>query len=104
MLAARGVYRLFTDADGATPIAEVKRLEPALLAGADVVIGSRVLVDPSVSVAALPHRVAAGRGLNWLVPPPGPPPGGGPAGGVQGFRGGGAGAPLLRTPEPGLGL
>ena len=67
MLAARGAYRLFTDADGATPIAEVKRLEPALLAGADVVIGSRVLVDPSVSVAALPHRVAAGRVFNWLV-------------------------------------
>ena len=67
MLAARGVYRMFTDADGATPIAEVKRLEPALLAGADVVIGSRVLVDPSVSVAALPHRVAAGRVFNWLV-------------------------------------
>src|SRR5438132_10411423 len=64
MLAARGVYRMFTDADGATPIAEVKRLEPALLAGADVVIGSRVLVDPSVSVAALPHRVAAGRVLD----------------------------------------
>jgi dolichyl-phosphate beta-glucosyltransferase len=67
MLAARGAYRLFTDADGATPIAEVKRLEPALLAGADVVIGSRVLVDPSVSVAALPHRIAAGRVFNWLV-------------------------------------
>jgi len=67
MLAAQGAYRLFIDADGATPIAEVKRLEPALLAGADVVIGSRVLVDPSVSVAALPHRVAAGRVFNWLV-------------------------------------
>jgi len=67
MLAARGAYRLFTDADGATPIAEVKRLEPALLAGADVVIGSRVLVDPSVSVIARPHRVAAGRVFNWLV-------------------------------------
>ena len=67
MLAARGAYRLFADADGATPIAEVKRLEPALLAGADVVIGSRVLVDPSVSVTARPHRVAAGRVFNWLV-------------------------------------
>src|SRR5438132_3898613 len=67
MLTARGAYRLFTDADGATPIAEVKRLEPALLAGADVVIGSRVLVDPSVSVIARPHRVAAGRVFNWLV-------------------------------------
>ncbi len=67
MLAAQGAFRLFTDADGATPIAELKRLEPALAAGADVAIGSRVLVDPGVSVAARPHRVAAGRVFNWLV-------------------------------------
>lgn len=67
MLAARGAYRLFTDADGATPIAEIKRLEPALAAGADVVIGSRVLVDPAVSIATRAHRVRAGRVFNWLV-------------------------------------
>jgi dolichyl-phosphate beta-glucosyltransferase len=67
MLAARGAYRLFADADGATPIHELKRLEPALVAGADVVIGSRVMVDPGVSVAARAHRVAAGRIFNWLV-------------------------------------
>jgi len=67
MLAARGAYRLFADADGATPIEELKRLEPLLVAGADVVIGSRVLVDPGVAVTARPHRVAAGRLFNWLV-------------------------------------
>ncbi len=67
MLAARGAYRLFADADGATPIAEIKRLEPALAAGADVAIGSRVLVDPAVSVTTRGHRVAAGRVFNWLV-------------------------------------
>ena len=67
MLAARGAYRLFADADGATPIEELKRLEPVLVAGADVVIGSRVLADPSVSVTTRPHRVAAGRVFNWLV-------------------------------------
>ena len=67
MLAARGAYRVFTDADGATPIEELKRLEPMLVAGADVVIGSRVLVDPGVSVTTRPHRVAAGRIFNWLV-------------------------------------
>jgi dolichyl-phosphate beta-glucosyltransferase len=67
MLAARGAYRLFADADGATPIEELKRLEPMLVAGADVVIGSRVLVDPGVSVTTRPHRVAAGRVFNWLV-------------------------------------
>ena len=67
MLAARGDFRLFADADGATPIGELKRLEPALAAGADVAIGSRVLADPGVSVSAEPHRVAAGRVFNWLV-------------------------------------
>jgi dolichyl-phosphate beta-glucosyltransferase len=60
MLAAGGALRLFTDADGATPIAELKRLEAALAAGADVAIGSRV-PDGSVAVVARPHRVAAGR-------------------------------------------
>ena len=67
MLAARGAYRLFADADGATPIDELKRIEPLLVAGADVVVGSRVLVDPGVSVTARRHRVAVGRVFNWLV-------------------------------------
>lgn len=67
MLAASGALRLFTDADGATPISELKRLEPALAAGADVVIGSRALADPAVAVRARPHRVAAGRLFSWLV-------------------------------------
>lgn len=66
MLAARGRYRLFADADGATPIAELKRLDAALGAGADVAIGSRVLVDPGVSVVTRQHRVVAGRVFNWL--------------------------------------
>jgi dolichyl-phosphate beta-glucosyltransferase len=67
MLAAVGAFRLFADADGATPIAELKRLEPALAAGADVVIGSRALSDPAVTVRARPHRVVAGRLFNWLA-------------------------------------
>ena len=67
MLAARGDYRLFTDADGATPIGEVKRLEAALTGGAEVVVGSRALPDPSVSVVARPHRVVAGRVFSLIV-------------------------------------
>ena len=67
MLAATGAFRLFTDADGATPIAELKRLEPALAGGADVVIGSRALADPAVSVRKRAHRLAAGRVFNWVV-------------------------------------
>ena len=67
MLAATGDFRLFTDADGATPIAEIKRLEPALTAGAEVVIGSRALRDPAVAVRNRAHRALAGRIFNWVV-------------------------------------
>lgn len=67
MLSALGRFRVFTDADGATPISEVKRLEPALMSGADVVIGSRALHDPAVSVRTRRHRRQAGRAFNWLV-------------------------------------
>lgn len=41
MLAARGDFCLFADADGATPIAEERKLRTALTRGADVAIGSR---------------------------------------------------------------
>jgi len=67
MLAAVGAYRMFTDADGATPIDELKRLEAALAAGADVAIGSRTVQDPGVAVVARSHRVLAGRVFNGLV-------------------------------------
>lgn len=67
MLAAAGEFRLFADADGATPISELKRIEQALAAGADIAIGSRVVQDPGVSVIAQRHRVAAGRLFNWFV-------------------------------------
>ncbi len=67
MLAALGERRLFSDADGATPIMELKRLEAALAAGAQVAIGSRARLDPAVSVVARPHRVLAGRVFSWLV-------------------------------------
>src|SRR5581483_843455 len=49
MARARGALRLMADADGATPIAEVGRLEAALRAGADVAVGSRILEDPGVA-------------------------------------------------------
>src|SRR3954471_15541942 len=37
---SRGNQILFADADGATPIAELERLEAAIAAGADVAIGA----------------------------------------------------------------
>ena len=67
MLSAQGALRLFADADGATPIGELKRLEPLLQAGADIVIGSRALEDSTVSVQARRSRVWSGRIFNWVV-------------------------------------
>lgn len=67
MRAARGALRLMADADGATPIGEVKRLEAAIHAGADVAIGSRALVDPSVSRHVKLHRKLSGGVFNFLV-------------------------------------
>jgi len=45
MQAAVGRLQLFADADGATPIQELARLEEALANGADVAIGSRALAS-----------------------------------------------------------
>ena len=52
VLSARGARVLFADADGATPIGELRRLEAALDGGADVAIGSREAVRraPSTDV------------------------------------------------------
>ena len=57
-----GTIRLFADADGATPIEELGRLEAALAAGADLAIGSRALAshDPAFTVHARWHRSLLG--------------------------------------------
>jgi len=67
MRAARGDFRLMADADGATPIGEVKRLEAAIQAGADIAVGSRALRDPSVSRQVRLHRQLSGELFNFLV-------------------------------------
>ena len=67
MLAARGRYLLFSDADLSTPIAEVERLVAALDAGADVAIGSRALVDSDVRVRQAWWRQSMGRVFNRFV-------------------------------------
>lgn len=67
MAAASGALRLMADADGATPIVEVKRLEAAVHAGADLAVGSRALPDPSVVVRARTHRKLSGQVFNRLV-------------------------------------
>ncbi|NOS78290.1 MAG: glycosyltransferase family 2 protein [Nitrospira sp.] len=69
MLAARGRLQLFTDADGATAITELDRLEQAIRNGADVAIGSRSLASRQrgFEVTARWHRSILGGCFNAMV-------------------------------------
>ena len=69
MFAATGRLQLFTDADGATAITELDRLEQAILAGADVAIGSRSLASQrrDFTVNARWHRSVLGGFFNTIV-------------------------------------
>ncbi len=67
VLRSAGRLVLFTDADGATPIAEVTRLRAAIDSGADIAIGSRAIPDEDVTVKAHLHRRVMGRVFNLLV-------------------------------------
>jgi dolichyl-phosphate beta-glucosyltransferase len=64
---AQGKLILFADADGATPLSEVERLEQALGQGADVAIGSRALRDQNVAVKARLYRRVMGRVFHRFV-------------------------------------
>jgi dolichyl-phosphate beta-glucosyltransferase len=67
MLAATGARVLFMDADLATPLEELVKLEAALDAGADVAIGSRGLSTSQLEVRQHPLREAMGRSFNLMV-------------------------------------
>jgi dolichyl-phosphate beta-glucosyltransferase len=67
MLQACGRLRLFTDADGATPIEELEKLERKIESGADVAIASRALHSDSCSVIAKAHRKVIGAVFNFIV-------------------------------------
>jgi dolichyl-phosphate beta-glucosyltransferase len=64
---ARGCRILFADADGATPIDELERLDAALDGGADLAIGSRALQAAGVQVRSRLHRRLIGRAFHLLV-------------------------------------
>jgi dolichyl-phosphate beta-glucosyltransferase len=62
MLAARGAWRLFTDADGSTPIAEVDRLRKACQdEGCQIAVGSRALPAPGIERQIKAHRYLIGQ-------------------------------------------
>lgn len=62
MLAARGEYVLFTDADESTPIGEVDQLLAKVAAGGyDMAIGSRAAPGAQVGAAQVWYRTLAGK-------------------------------------------
>jgi dolichyl-phosphate beta-glucosyltransferase len=67
MLAAVGTVRLFTDADGSTPIAELHKLNRAIESGAALAIASRALPDVSRTVLFRRYRKIIGSIFNLFV-------------------------------------
>lgn len=67
MLESRGLYILFADADGATPITELERFRPAMAAGAEIVIGSRKLYAPGIRRSREGWRELMGNAFYSLV-------------------------------------
>ena len=64
---AIGRLVLFADADGATPIDQIERLESAIESGADVAVGSRALRAAGVQVRVKLYRHLIGRTFHLLV-------------------------------------
>lgn len=67
VLASRGEKVLFMDADLATPIEELEKLEPFLAEGYDVVIGSRGLAESDIRERQPFPRELMGRTFNVIV-------------------------------------
>ena len=67
MLAAKGDWVLFMDADLATPLEETEKLLSHMIDGAQVSIGSRPMKDSKLEVHQPIWREALGRGANKLV-------------------------------------
>ncbi len=67
MRKATGTYRLFADADNATPIEEIERLLPMVKTSESIVIGSRGLDSTKLEVRQPWWRERAGRIFNALL-------------------------------------
>jgi len=68
MLSASGRIRLFSDADGSTPVEELdKLLEPLKTGKADIVIGSRYLARSEINKAQPFMRIVWSRFANRIV-------------------------------------
>lgn len=67
MLAARGKYILFDDADNSTPVEEIEKLLYKLVyEGYDVAVGSRAAAGSQEANRTILRRILSG-GLRWMV-------------------------------------
>lgn len=67
VMAAQARQILVCDADGATPIEELAKLEQALAGGADAAIGSRYLAESDIGVKQSLFRRLVSRTGNLLI-------------------------------------
>jgi dolichyl-phosphate beta-glucosyltransferase len=67
VLAARGAFILFSDADLSTPIEELDKFWPLVDEGCDVVIGSRALPGSDIRIRQNPVRELMGKTFNLFV-------------------------------------
>ncbi len=67
LLAAKGEFRLFFDADGSTAIDHLDKFLPEFQNGNDVVIGSRDIDGSFVQVHQAKYKEIMGDGGNWAI-------------------------------------
>lgn len=67
LLEAKGEYVVFLDADGSTSISHVEKFLPELVAGNDLIVGSRKIEGSFVQVHQPKYREFMGEGGNWLI-------------------------------------
>jgi dolichyl-phosphate beta-glucosyltransferase len=67
MLAAKGTYRLFMDADNSTTLNQIENFWPFFNQGYKIVIGSRALDNSIIGVRQARYKEIAGRFGNWII-------------------------------------
>ncbi|MEI7890599.1 MAG: dolichyl-phosphate beta-glucosyltransferase [bacterium] len=67
LLESKGEYVVFLDADGSTSISHVEKFLPELIAGNDLIVGSRKIKGAFVQVHQPRYREFMGEGGNWLI-------------------------------------
>jgi dolichyl-phosphate beta-glucosyltransferase len=67
LMAARGAFRLFMDADNSTSLDQISGFWPFFEDGFDIVIGSRRAPGARIVVHQALHREIAGRFGNWVI-------------------------------------